>query len=263
MSSTWTKIYSAPTVYGVIHQHRMAVVLDWIDELALPKGSRILEVGCGAGFTAVELGRRGYTIDAMDSSEAMVERASRNAIESDVDNRVRVFRGDVHSLPFENDLFDLVLAMGVIPWLESPATPVQEMARVLRPGGYVIFTSDNLIRLNHLIDPRRNPALAPLRRILKYALHRARLRKPHMAPNLVHMHTTWYMDRIVSQNRLQTEKAITLGFGPFSFLGRRLLPESLGIRLHHRLQRLADHGVPGVRSTGSQYLILAKKPRAL
>jgi ubiquinone/menaquinone biosynthesis C-methylase UbiE len=259
-SSDWAEIYSTRTVHGVIHQRRMAVVLEWIDDLALPKGSRILEIGCGAGFTAVELGRRGYTIDAMDSSETMVERARRNAIESEVDDRVRVFRGDVNSLPFGGELFDLVIAMGVLPWLASLETPVREMARVLRPNGYVIFSSDNLLRLNYLMDPRRNPALAPLKRLLKHALERARIRKSRKAPQLVHMHTTWHIDRVVSESRLQTEKAITLGFGPFSFLGRTLLPDPAGIRWHHRLQTLADRGVPGVRSTGSQYLVLAKKP---
>jgi hypothetical protein len=72
------------------------------------------------------------------------------------------------------------------------------------------------------------------------------------------MHTTSYFDRVFSQNRLEIEKAFTLGFGPFSFLGRTLLPESLAIRLHCRLQALADRGVAGLRSTGSQYLVLAR-----
>jgi hypothetical protein len=54
-----------------------------------------------------------------------------------------------------------------------------------------------------------------------------------------------------------------LGFGPFSFLGRTLLPDPLGIRLHHRLQALADRGVAGLRSTGSQYVVLARKHRTL
>jgi SAM-dependent methyltransferase len=239
----------------------MAAVLEWIDDLALPKGARVLEVGCGAGFTAIELGRRGYTVEAMDSSEAMVERTRRNAIKSGVSDRVRVFRGDVNSLPFENDVIDLVLAMGVLPWLGSLDLAVREMARVLRPGGYMIFSSDNLMRLNHLIDPRRNPALAPLKLLLKRGPERARLRKPHRAPKFVHMHTTGYIDRLLSESRLEPVKTLTLGFGPFSFLGRALLPDSVGIGLHHRLQTLADRGVPWVRPTGSQYLVLARKPR--
>ncbi len=262
-SSDWEEIYNTRSVQGVIHQTRMAMVLEWIDDLALPKRSRILEVGCGVGLTTIELARRGYVVDGIDSSEVMVERARRNASGSDVGDRVKVFRGDANSLPFADDTFTLVLAMGVIPWLESPDTAVREMARIVKPGGYVIMNSDNLLRLNYLIDPLRNPALAPLRSLLKRTLEKARLRKPRADAGLVHMHTTSYMDRVFSQNQLEVEKAMMLGFGPFSFLGRTLLPDSLGIRLHHRLQALADRGVAGLRSTGSQYVVLARKRRTL
>ena len=262
-SSYWAEIYNARSVEGVIHQQRMAMVLEWTDHLALPKRSRILEVGCGAGLTTIELVRRGYVVDAIDSSERMVERALQGVIESGVEDHVNVFLGDVNSLAFENDVFALVLAMGVIPWLESPGPAVREMARVVKPSGCVITNSDNLMRLNYLIDPLRNPALAPLRGLLKRTLETAGLRKPRVESGLVHMHTTSYIDRVFLQNRLEIEKSATLGFGPFSFLGRTLLPESLGIRLHHRFQALADHGVAGLRSTGSQYLLLARKRQSL
>ena len=262
-SSYWAEIYKARSVEGVIYQCRMAAVLEWIDDLMLPKRSIILEVGCGAGLMTIQLAHRGYVVDAIDSSEAMVERTLRGVIESGVGDRVRVFRGDVNSLPFEDDRFTLVLATGVLPWLDSPSPAVWEMSRVVKPGGYVITNSDNLMRLNYLIDPLRNPALAPLRRLLKRILERARLRKPRVESGLVHMHTTSYIDRALSQNRLEIEKAVTLGFGPFSFLGRTLLPDSVGIRLHHRLQALANRGIVGLRSTGSQYLVLAKKRRTL
>ena len=262
-SSYWAEIYNARSVEGVIHQQRMAVVLEWTDHLALPQRSRILEVGCGAGLTTIELVRRGYVVDAIDSSERMVERALQGVIESGVEEHANVFLGDVNSLAFEDDVFALVLAMGVIPWLESPGPAVREMARVVKPGGCVITNSDNLMRLNYLIDPLRNPALAPVRGLLKRTLETAGLRKPRVESGLVHMHTTSYIDRVFLQNRLEIEKSATLGFGPFSFLARTLLPESVGIRLHHRLQALADRGVAALRSTGQQYAVLARKRRTL
>lgn len=74
-SSYWAEIYSTESARGVIQQRRMALVLEWIDELARPRGSWILEVGCGAGLTTIELARRGYTVCATDSSRAVVERS--------------------------------------------------------------------------------------------------------------------------------------------------------------------------------------------
>lgn len=271
MSSYWAEIYSTESVLGVIQQRRMALVLEWIDELALPRESRILEVGCGAGLTTIELARRGYTVYATDSSRAMVERTLRGVIESDVGDRVKVFRGDVYSLPFEDDMFTSVFAMGVISWLESPNRAVREMARVVKPGGYVILSSLNLMRLDHLIDPRLNPAFAPLKHLLKRTLERAGLRKhpgksrssqaPQRPRGGPRNRTTSYIDWVIFQNHLENVKAVTLGFGPYKFLGCKFLPDSIGIKLHHRLQALADRGVAGLRSTGSQYVVLARKPR--
>lgn len=259
-SSYWAEIYTARSVEGAIYQHRKALVLRWIDELGLPQGSKVLEVGCGAGLMTIELARRGYVVDGVDSSEAMVERALQNAARSDVEDRINVFRGDVRSLPFEENSFNLVLAIGVIPWLDSPGVAVSEMARVARPGGYAILTSDNRARLNYLIDPKCNPTLGPLRQFLKRVLEDTGLREPHSDSLRANLHTTSYIDRIIYQNHLEKIKAATVGFGPFSFLGRTLLSEAAGIRLHSRLQALADRGVAGIRSTGSQYLILARKP---
>lgn len=146
----WAEIYSTRSVQGTIYRERMEVILKWVDELALPKGSRVLEIGCGAGLTTVELARRGYAVDAIDSSEAMAERTRRNVMESGVGDRVKVVQGDANSLSFEDDLFTLVLAIGVIPWLESPDTAVREMARVVKPSGYVTLSSDNLLSLIHI-----------------------------------------------------------------------------------------------------------------
>ena len=63
----------------------------------------------------------------VDSTEERVNRAGQ-------EQRVRTGQGDVHSLCFPNETFDLVLAIGVLPWLPSIEQPLREMARVLKPG---------------------------------------------------------------------------------------------------------------------------------
>jgi len=164
-----------------IHQQRMAVVLRWVENLSLPERSIILEVGCGAGLTTLELARRGYVVDALDSSEAIVERTLRGVAESGAGGWVTVLRGDAVSLPFENNSSTLVVAMGAVPWLELPDPTVREIARVAKPGGYVILNSDNLMRLNYLIDPHRNPGLAPLRHLARGTSHEASSKRRNFA----------------------------------------------------------------------------------
>jgi SAM-dependent methyltransferase len=257
-SQFWEDIYERGDVYSVIHQRRRAISLAWIEQLRLPAGSRILEVGCGAGLTAVELARTGFVVDAIDSTPEMIELTRSRAQDANLGDRLRPALGDVHALEYEPGAFDAVLALGVIPWLHSPQTAVHEIARVLRPGGHVVLNADNAARLTDLVDPRYTPALKPLKEALKRPLKRARSRPPRPgAP--VQQHSLREFERILSAGGLHVVRGSTLGFGPFTFLGKRVLPARLEPRVDHWLQLRADRGVRGVRSVGAQYLVLARK----
>src|SRR2546421_429442 len=65
----------------------------------------------------------------------------------------------------------------VLAWLGRAELAIQEMARVTRAGGYIIFTADNRSRLNLLLDPWQNPVLVPLRRRVKAVLEGVGLRR--------------------------------------------------------------------------------------
>jgi hypothetical protein len=52
----------------------------------------------------------------------------------------------------------------------------------------------------------------------------------------------------------------TVGFGPFTFWGREVVSSSTQVKLHRWLQSGAERGLPGIRSFGTQYLVLARKP---
>src|SRR5258708_4342001 len=258
-SSYWKEVYASGGVAGKVYRERQAAALAWIESLVLMPGSRVLEIGCGAGFLAVALAQRGLCVKAIDSAEAMVWLARRRAAGSGTADLLSLAVGDVSALTFEDGCFDLVIAIGVIPWLEQPELAIQEMARVIRPGGHVILTADNRAGLVVLLDPWYNPALRPLRLLVKGA--RARLR-PHLpspgAPEAT-FHSHRFIDEALASAGLVKTSGKTLGFGPFTVLYHRVLPEALGLPLHQWLQRLADRGVPVLRSTGVSYLVRARK----
>jgi ubiquinone/menaquinone biosynthesis C-methylase UbiE len=260
LSSYWKDVYARPGVQARTFQDRHVLVLDWIDALCLAPGCRVLEVGCGAGLLAVELTQRGFRVDAVDSSEAMVALAKQNAAELEAGDQLSLSVGDVNSLAFEDGSFDLVVAVGLVSWVERPALAMKEMARVTRPDGHVLFTVHNRAALNHLLDPRQHPALRPLKVGLKDLLDRASLRPwtPTYTPYSRH-----YIDRVVAGAGLIKVRSMTRGFEPFSLLGRRILPEPLGLVAYQQLQRLAAQDVPIFRSTGSHYHVMATKSGAL
>ena len=68
ISSHWNDVYGRKSAYAEVMRDRQAAVLGWVDELAPVPESRALEIGCGAGFTSIQLAMRGFHGNAIDSS---------------------------------------------------------------------------------------------------------------------------------------------------------------------------------------------------
>lgn len=254
-SFQWRKIYESSGVEAEIIRDRHAAVLAWIDSLKLAPGSAVLEVGCGAGFMAVALAQRGFCVQAFDSSEAMIEQARRHAEESLTNDLLTLKVRDVNSLDFDDESFDLVLAIGVIPWLERLDPAIREIVRVTKPEGYIIFTTANRMGLMSILDPWRNPAFEPLKRRLKELLNSFARR--NFSPSMS-FHTNRFIDKTLAHQKCSKTRSMTRGFG-FSLNNRSILPEPFGTKLHHLLQHLADLNVPVFRSIGMAYYVLARK----
>jgi 2-polyprenyl-3-methyl-5-hydroxy-6-metoxy-1,4-benzoquinol methylase len=251
----WKDLYGSRTLEGVIHRRRRALALQWIQELALPSQSRVLEVGCGAGLVAIDLARRDHSVNCIDASTEMVGLAVKEARETGMAERLVIDVGDVHTLNFGSSVFDVVIALGVVPFLHAPETALAEMARVSRRGSWILFSSDNRLRLNHLLDPRFAPL--PGRERLKRLLTDVGVKPPAQAPTNLFSYKA--MNTMLEDVGLQVERCVTLGFGPFTLLGKQLFAQPRAIRLHTWLQRQADRGVPVLRSVGAQHVILARK----
>lgn len=106
-------------------------------ELA-PPGGRSLEVGCGAARLSCLLAGRGFRTVGLDTSVAGLSRARLNYRHAGLSGAL--VRGNGFTLPFADGSFDLVMSTGLLEHYEDPSALVEEMARVLRPGG--LFYSD-------------------------------------------------------------------------------------------------------------------------
>ena len=255
----WEEVYQRDDLFSVIHQDRQARALDWIDGLGLPPRSPVLEVGPGAGFMTVALAQRQFAVHAADTTPRLLDIARQRVAAAGLESRVRLLLADAYHLPFADREFALVVALGVVPWLRSAPVAVAEMARVLRPGGYLVLNADNSGRLALLLDPRHNPALAPARLAAKSLLHSTGVLRPADQARVT-AHRLAEFDALLSRSGLELLKRSTFGFGPFTMFGLPVTSGRLGIRLNTSLQRLADQGVPGFRSAGAQYLVLARAP---
>ncbi len=255
----WKDVYEQESVEGAIYRKRLDIVLRWIDELAIPTGEKVLEIGCGAGRCTVAMAQRGYVIHAMDSVEGMVNSTQEHASEAGVSSSVTTSRGDAHNLPFRDGSFGLVLAMGVIPYLQFPQKGLSEMARVLRPGGFLLVTAGNRWRLNDVLDPWGCPPLQPAKKVIGAIFRRFRKARPDDAGLPLRLDSLREVDRWLSRIGLLKIKATTVGFPPIRLRGRPIFGEQRSIRLNNRLQELVDRDVPWIRSSGMDYIVLTKK----
>jgi ubiquinone/menaquinone biosynthesis C-methylase UbiE len=248
----WDAVYREDDLQGLIYRQRQTAVLDSVDAAGLHAGAAVLEIGCGAGHLTLELAKLGLRVDAVDASAAMVDATAERVRAAGLAQNVNVGVADVHALPYEPDHYDLVVAVGVIPWLHSPDAAVREMARVLRPGGWLVLTADNRLRLTSFTDPRAILALTPLRRIY-HAL------RPRDGVAMSRLDSPRTVDRYLLGGGLRPAGRRTVGFGPMSLLGRPIFSDARGVRIDRRLQAQADRGVPLLRWTGWHYVVGAEK----
>lgn len=257
-SDYWRDVYRDPGVSGLVYRERMHTALRWIEALEFPPGCEAVDVGCGAGLMSMELARRGIHPIATDSSPRMVSIARREAEQAGLADRIQILRADAHALPFSNERFDLVVALGLLPWVADPSRAVAEMARVLRPGGWLIVTADNRLRLNLVLEPRENPLFWPVK--LGFRTYRRATRRAPRGGAPSRLHLPGDVQRMLARAELTTARHATVGFGPFTFLGHPVMSDAVGLRLDSSLRRWSAHRVKGLRLLGWHYIAAARKP---
>ncbi len=109
------------------------------------RGLRILEAGCGTGIFTLPLADRGAAVVGLDRSAAMLARARGKA--RDARGALAWLQGDVTALPFPPESFDGALCLLALEFISSRETALQELARVLRPDGFLVLALLNRFSL--------------------------------------------------------------------------------------------------------------------
>lgn len=131
----WDRKFLASSTIGEQATRRAQAVLTLLGNLRLTQNPRILEIGCGNGWFAKELTYLG-AVTAIDIADEAVHEARRL-----VEN-VDFIAGDFSDLDMPADAFDVVVSMETyshVPQREF----LSWIARVLKPGGYVVLTTQN------------------------------------------------------------------------------------------------------------------------
>ncbi len=106
--------------------------------MQLPDAADVLEVAPGPGYWAIELARLGsYRIVGLDISKTFVRLATENAAQAGV--AVTIRQGNASAMPFEPGSFDFVYCRAAFKNFSDPVEAINEMYRVLKPGGTAVI----------------------------------------------------------------------------------------------------------------------------
>jgi ubiquinone/menaquinone biosynthesis C-methylase UbiE len=94
----------------------------------------LLELGCGTGHWTSFFAENGYTVTAIDESNAMLTEAKQKNIPN-----TQFINADCLHLPFENDSIDVIVSITMLEFVENLPKAFSEIYRVLKPNGWLIL----------------------------------------------------------------------------------------------------------------------------
>ncbi len=118
---------------GAFRRIQQSMTYDALSVGEFENGSKVLDIGCGTGFSTEVLIKEGFKAVGCDINEKMLKFAKEKGI--------YVVLCDMRKMPFKDDEFDYFISISAIQWLKPSdyRTVLQEMHRVAKKGGVVQF----------------------------------------------------------------------------------------------------------------------------
>jgi len=248
LSSYWRDIYSSPIEGDLFYHHeamkkRKQAVLDFVDLYAAGRKLKILDAGCGPGMIMESLIQRGHIVYAIDVTEDMVKETA--AMISKYPNcNATVKSGSIEDIDFNDHSFDLCICIGVLQYLKDDALALQELSRVVSPGGHVIISIPNMARVTTLFDPYYYVSRLPLyimHKVIKPKDTHDSLDSKDISRNLTFNNRRYLwgqLDPLFEVNKLDVCGTRSINYGPLTFWQKEYLPRSISLSMSRKLEQL-------------------------
>lgn len=267
----WDSIYDCGReevqgLYAFFMAKRKKAILEFVDDFCQGRVMLILDVGCGPGVIMEEMLARGHRVVAMDISENMVSRAKEKIAKYESPESF-CFQGDIEALPIQNSSVDIVLCLGVLPYLDSDRRGVEEISRVVKTGGIVIVVLPNMLRISTLLDPYYY-----LCRAWHYVWFHMCGRKVKEARRAVpdtfgenkifniRRYFFGQLDSLFEACNLRKLHISGVEYGPLTFWKKEYLPNSASIRLYNFFEKTSEKRCFfWIKALAGQWVLLFEK----
>jgi ubiquinone/menaquinone biosynthesis C-methylase UbiE len=127
--------------FGVIARSVSSSADGFIARLAFAPGTRVLDIACGTGNSAIPLARSGAIVTGVDIATNLLEQARERAAAEGL--TITFDEGDAEALPYADASFDAITTMFGAMFAPRPELVASEFARVLKPGGTLAMANWN------------------------------------------------------------------------------------------------------------------------
>ncbi|MCU1303305.1 MAG: Methyltransferase type 11 [Candidatus Sulfotelmatobacter sp.] len=125
--------------FGRIATYIAGTAEDFVRRTPIQPGSRLLDVACGTGNSAIPATRAGASVTGVDIAPNLLAQARERAAAENLD--IHFEEGDAEELPFEKHSFDIVLSMFGAMFAPRPERVAAELLRVCKPGGLIAMAN--------------------------------------------------------------------------------------------------------------------------
>jgi ubiquinone/menaquinone biosynthesis C-methylase UbiE len=125
--------------FGQIAAYSAKAAEEFVARTAIAQGTRVLDVACGTGNTAIPAARAGGVVTGIDIAPNLLEQARKRASAEQL--RIDFQEGDAEQLSYPDGAFDVVLTMFGAMFAPRPEQVAAELVRVCRPGGSIAMAN--------------------------------------------------------------------------------------------------------------------------
>jgi ubiquinone/menaquinone biosynthesis C-methylase UbiE len=145
--------------FGQIARYSAQTAEDFIARTAIKQGTRVLDVACGTGNTAIPAAKTGAAVTGLDLVPSLLEQARQRAAAEKLN--IVFQEGDAEELPFQDREFDLVITMFGAMFAPRPDRVAAELVRVCKSGGQIAmanwtpegFVGKQFLAMSEIVPP--------------------------------------------------------------------------------------------------------------
>jgi ubiquinone/menaquinone biosynthesis C-methylase UbiE len=156
-----TQVFEANTTvtqWDEDYYHPIALQLyDWaiadlLQHLGVESGATVLDAGCGPGVHSIRVAKAGHRVCAIDLSQTMLAQAQKRSAVAQVSDQIEFSQQDLTQLDLPDQSFRYVFSWGVVIHIPEAEKALDELARIVEPGGKLALYITNQSAIDHKIE---------------------------------------------------------------------------------------------------------------